>query len=98
MDLEELEKEKKKVEEKKEEKGIDFKNAPFVVQKKSLKMKVNTDVIYKNLFRYIGKIQNVDLLQPVPKKKEKVSSYSMFKEKRKISNLFLEDMNIIRYV
>ena len=89
MDVDELEKEKKKMAAKKERNGIDFKNAPFVVPKKTLKKSNTEPEVYKNLFRNIGKIQNVTWLQPVPPKKEKVSSYSLFKNKSKSeSNIF----------
>jgi hypothetical protein len=90
----EEESEKKEIEtikEKKKELGIDFKNAPFAKLKtyRSVEIikdnsKIEETKIYKNRFRYLGKISNLSLLispvkKDVLKHNEKID-YSTFKK------------------
>jgi hypothetical protein len=122
-------KEKEKIEEKKKDLGINFKNAPFAKLKnyrpvgfittddnkngsnqnatvlETNKLPVNSIVatiptkssndnppkIYRNMFRYLGKLYNVPLLIPIQNEKKKSTTetidYSTFKKKYKsVSN------------
>lgn len=64
MEIEALEKDKQKIKEKMDKIGINMKDAPFVVRKTTV---VNIPTEFKNVFRNMGKLQNVAWIQPVPK-------------------------------
>jgi hypothetical protein len=103
MEIEQDKKEKEKEKEKKVKFGINLKDDVFLKVKpnktnesdQSVIKQENEPVYYHNVFRNIGKIYNVAILQKYEintKQKAKPMSYKHFKH-----GLFNEDMNVVKY-
>lgn len=76
MKEDEIEREKEKQREKRKKQNLQLDQSVFITKKKETKATIDTQklvtpekTVYKNNFRYLGKIVNYSFLQSVPKKK-----------------------------